>query len=303
MLLERSSAWHGLTCLTLTAIHPDSNHWTPSRHILLGDTVTLADALERLYTVNQQGWGAYLAIGLRKPGLGRYQRGGIADVVALPALFVDVDDLTQAALLRLRQLSPPPSCLIFTGGGYHAYWWLQEPTTDLANAQLILQALATASDGDPLSVAQSMRLPGSLNVKHARNHVRCQLIELHDRYYCLTDFQHLFAQLLPPSPVRRFRLVSQDPMGAKQYRRPNPELLTIVTNCLLQKGFTCYGDWLNGPCFYSQHHQHDDRHPSFGFNTRTGYGHCFRCGIFLLKDICLALGIDFTAYGSFYHKL
>jgi len=51
------------------------------------------------------------------------------------------------------------------------------------------------------------------------------------------------------------------------------------------------GDWLNGRCVFPQRHRHGDMHPSFGFNTRSGYGHCFVCGSIPPDDLCLALGI------------
>ncbi len=105
-------------CLTLTAIHPAGNHPTPSRHIPLWDHAGLSDALACLTEANGRGWGAYFSVGLRRTGLTRWRRGGLADVVALPALFVDVDDLSDDTRFRLASLSPAPSCLVFSGGGY-----------------------------------------------------------------------------------------------------------------------------------------------------------------------------------------
>ena len=54
------------------------------------------------------------------------------------------------------------------------------------------------------------------------------------------------------------------------------------------------GDWLNGPCPYAGQHKHGDRHPSFGFNTRTGYGFCHVCGSMLLKELYALLAMSFT---------
>jgi len=131
-------------CLTLTAIHPDGKHSTPSRHIPLDHPATLRDALTDLNKANAQGWGAYFAVGVRRPGLTRWQRGGAGDVIALPALFVDVDDPSGEALAKLQCAKPSPSCLVASGGGYHAYWWLDEPTTELHTARHLLRGLATA---------------------------------------------------------------------------------------------------------------------------------------------------------------
>jgi hypothetical protein len=229
------------------------------------------------------GWGAYFAVGLRRHGLTRWKRGGVADVVALPALFVDVDDLSVESLIRLQCADPAPSCIVASGGGYHAYWWLNEPTTDLHIARLLLRGLAAALGGDSLSVAQSLRVVSSVNTKPSRGNALCRLIELHERCYCINDFT---AYLPHPAP----RPTSQRIQSTTPYV-PSAALIAHVTQALLQRGGRLRGDWVNGACPFPEHHKHGDRQPSFGFNTRSGYGFCHVCGSLLLKDLCPALGI------------
>ena len=171
-LLARCAAYPQ-TCLTLTAIHPDGEHRTPSRHVPLNNPAALHEALAKLDGANALGWGAYFAVGLRRPGLTRWQRGRTADVVALPALFVDVDNPSSDTLERLQSASPAPSCIVHSGGGYHAYWWLDTPTADLELARRLLRGLAAALHGDTLSVAQSLRVPSTVNTKPARDKAQC----------------------------------------------------------------------------------------------------------------------------------
>ena len=201
VLLQRCAALHSSACLTLTAIHPDGQHRTPSRHISLWDRPSLLDALERLSEANWLGWGAYFAVGLRKPGLPRFRRGGDQDVVALPAFYVDVDSATQETLATLHAFSPPPSVLVHSGGGFHAYWLLDEPVMDVNAARPVLQGLAKALGGDGLSPAQSLRLPGTINTKLGRDGALCHLVEVSDRRYPLSDFQPFIspARLLRPA--------------------------------------------------------------------------------------------------------
>ena len=116
VLLARCGSYRDSACLTLTAMHPDGQHPTPSRHIPLDAPLVLQDALNRLDEANRQGWGAFFGVGLRKMGLTRWRRGGEADVIALPALFADVDDPAQDALDRLQDAVPVPSCITATGG-------------------------------------------------------------------------------------------------------------------------------------------------------------------------------------------
>ncbi|MBE2266603.1 MAG: hypothetical protein IAE80_00125 [Anaerolinea sp.] len=276
------------SCLTFTAIHPDGKHPTPSRHIPLHDTTALRDVLTDLDQANALGWGAYFAVGLRRPGLTRWQRGGAADVVALPALFVDVDDPSIEALTRLQCATPSPSCIIASGGGYHLYWWLDEPTDDLLTARDLLRSLATALHGDSLSVAQSLRLVQSVNTKASRGNAPCQLLELHERRYALEAFK----AYLPVDRPQPRRSSSASTHATRAPIPLNADTIQRVADALVASGSKPRGDWLNGACPFPTRHKHEDRHPSFGFNTKTGYGFCHVCGTLLLKDLCPALGIS-----------
>jgi hypothetical protein len=273
------------TFLTLTTLHPDGKHSTPSRHIRLDDAPALHDAFARIEAANALGWGAYFAVGVRRPGLTRWKRGGSADVVALPAMFVDVDDPSVEALTRLRCACPAPSCIVASGGGYHAYWWLDEPTSDLTTARLLLRGLAAALGGDSLSVAQSLRLVGSVNTKPSRGNALCRLIELHDQRCCINDFTEYLPRPPAPYPAR------QKGQSATSYV-PSADLIARVAHTLLQRGGKLRSDWVNGACPFPERHKHGDRQPSFGFNTRSGYGFCHVCGSLLIKDLCPALGIN-----------
>ncbi|MBE2266743.1 MAG: hypothetical protein IAE80_00835 [Anaerolinea sp.] len=273
--------------LTLTAIHPDGKHSTPSRHIPLYDKVALHNALTDLNQANALGWGAYFAVGLRRLGLTRWQRGGAADVVALPALFVDVDDPSIEALTRLQCADPAPSCIVASGGGYHAYWWLGEPTADLQTARDLLRGLAVALHGDYLSIAQSLRVLGSHNTKPLRGNALCRVIELHEQRYALEAFKS-YLSVDGPQPHRS----SASRASARAPIPLNADTIQRVADALLASGCKPRGDWLNGACPFPERHKHGDRHPSFGYNTKTGYGFCHVCGTLLLKELCPALGIS-----------
>lgn len=281
--------------LTFTAIHPDGQHPTPSRHVPVGDGACLTRALERLNIANEQGWGAYVAVATRKTNLGRWRRGGSDDLLALPALFVDVDNPSPDTLQRLQTTNPTPSCITFTGGGYHAYWWLRTPLNDFGLARRLLHALATPLGGDRLSPVQSLRLPQTRNTKPNRNGALCSIIVLRDVRYTLTDFD------LParnPQPQRSLSPPHSNDRHARANYTLNAALIAAVTDKLLGHGYRRSGDWLSGPCLYPSRHWHGDGHASFGFNTQTGYGYCFRCGSMLLKDICETLSLHPPEYGG-----
>ncbi len=276
--LFHRTAPHDEACITLTAIHPDGSRPHPSRHVQFADKAALRDALADLDAANRQGWGAFVAIGLRRPGLSRWQRGSVDDVVALPAVFVDIDDRSPDALARLRGFGLPPSCIVHSGGGFHAYWWLEAPTRELDRARKVLQALVAQLGGDHTSVAQSLRIVGTVNTKPARKGALCRLVHLDDRCYALDAF---------PLPTPRVHTL---PTAIHLPHYTVTERIGQVADMLSLQGFTRRGDWLNGPCPNAERHKHSDRHPSFGFNTRTGYGFCHVCGSMLLKDLARLFG-------------
>jgi hypothetical protein len=142
--------------LTLTAIHPDRNHPTPSRHVPLHNNLALTGALEHLLAANVRGWGAYFGVAPRRANLGRWRRGGKSHLANLPALFVDMDGDPNAALLSLNRCPLLPSCIISSGGGLHSYWLLREPTVDFARADRLLRGLANYFQSDRTNVAQAL---------------------------------------------------------------------------------------------------------------------------------------------------
>jgi hypothetical protein len=277
---------------TFTAIHPDGQHSTPSRHVPASDLTCLAHTLERLTEANRAGWGAYVGIAPRKTDLGRWRRGGKEDLLALPALFADIDRPPELVLRQIQTFHPEPSCIIASGRGVHLYFFLNRCSTDFALTDRILRGLADALHADRLTSAQSMRLVGSLNVKSHRPPARCELIQLYpDRRYTLDDFAPY--AVLPRKIPTRHR-----PRVCQTTGELNPQVVEALADLFLAQGFKVHGSWLNGSCVYPEHHKHGDAHPSFGYNLATGFGYCHICGTMLTKDLCHAVGIAPADFGG-----
>lgn len=275
--------------LTFTAIHPDGRHPTPSRHVPVGDLDCLTRTLDRLSAANEQGWGAYVAVATRKTDLGRWRRGGQDDLLALSALFADIDRPPEAVLPELRDFQPAPSCVIGSGRGVHVYWLLSTPTQDMRQVKSVLRGVATALHGDVMSPAQSMRLVGTRNTKAQVGGALCRLLEFYpERRYSLDDFA--------PYAVSPRKTCSHFPRQTTG--ELNPRVVEALADLFLAHGYKSRGAWLNGPCVYPQRHQHGDAHPSFGYNTASGYGFCHVCGTLLTRDLCGAVGIDLASLGG-----
>jgi hypothetical protein len=285
--------------LTLTAIHPDKHHPTPSRHVRLHDGPALIEALKHLLEANAQGWGAYFGVAPRQTNLGRWRRGGKDDLVCLPAVFVDIDDEPAAALARLRRFSPPPSAIVRSGGGIHGWWWVT-PTADFALAERVLRGLAHTLGGDHTTVANALRLPGSVNTKAVRNGALCHLVELHpERRYSLPDF----AQYAPDPPLRQSHVCHESPHLDTPHSEHvlNPALIEAVTDCLMNDfgGRVKSNGWIAALCPCG--HGRDFPGSHFNFDTTRSVGRCFgRHGRLLLKDLCAALKLQPADYGGIY---
>jgi hypothetical protein len=78
----------------------------------------------------------------------------------------------------------------------------------------------------------------------------------------------------------------------------NRRVIKEISRVLSGQGFKLHGEWLHGRCLYPERHKHGDRNPSFGFNTASGYGHCYLCGTMLAKEVCARLNIDPVQFGG-----
>lgn len=167
--------------------------------------------LDKLRAGNQAGRNIYFGVGLRR------KRGGKkGDVLAIPALWVDLDgkDFSQGkseALAALDRLPADlsPSMVLDSGHGIHAYWLLETAVVlngngEIGRVERTLRGLAHHLDGDPTvaDVARIMRLPGFLNVKDPENPVPCKLLDIHvDRRFDLAAFSDLKGLAPSQAPV------------------------------------------------------------------------------------------------------
>lgn len=131
------------------------------------------------------------------------------DVASLDWLHVDVDprageDLEEEQkriLKMLQEFSPRPSAIVYSGGGYQAFWRLEEPlpiagklaiAEDLKRYNLQLESLFSADACH--NVDRIMRLPGTMNRpdakkrKKGRSTVKATVVEREDVAFSISDF-------------------------------------------------------------------------------------------------------------------
>lgn len=154
----------------------------------------------------------YFGVGLYRPGIER-GRGKASDVVALPALWGDVDygehtsgkklpPTKQEALKVIDHCGVKPTAIVHSGHGFHAYWFLKEPLepddkmVDIARVwQGTLAACAKYhgytidSVGD---VSRVLRVPGTFNRK-GKNPLAVQVEKFELYRYDVSDLESSFA--------------------------------------------------------------------------------------------------------------
>lgn len=213
-LLEKATHLRQAAYLTFTMIHPtDKKRRVPSRHVHSKDTDGISRTLNLMRQTNTMGWGAYTGIGYRKRRLSRYQRGGKQEILALPAIYTDVDRSPELVLPTLSTV-PEPGLIIASGGGTHLYWMLASPTRDLARAGRILRGMASWLNADStMTVDQIIRLPGTINTKPQRQGARCEILYTTIHEYQLEDF---FPYEILVEPIQ------QSPRHPKQRRFTTP---------------------------------------------------------------------------------
>ncbi len=133
--------------------------------------------------------------------------GSLENCAQLPALFVDIDAKNEVPQMGnlLDACQCPPSIVINSGGGQHAYWLLREPldlAEDRDEAYRLLRGLAAAVGGDPAAAepARILRIPNTVNRKYSpARRVTVQTFDP-DRRYNPSDFDWLPNQVNMQTP-------------------------------------------------------------------------------------------------------
>lgn len=125
-------------------------------------------------------------------------RGLEKHAIGSSVLWVDYDSYYNPlqGLEKLRTLPNPPSMIVNSGNGLHAYWLLDKFITDLdAIKARNLGLIVALNDGKTDDIADScfdlariLRLPGTYNVKRSEP-LLCSIVDYYpDRVYHLSDF-------------------------------------------------------------------------------------------------------------------
>jgi hypothetical protein len=171
------------------------------------------------------GWDAYYGV---LPRLNDHDGDAEHVVPTSTVLWTDLDAKTigskQRALQSLIRFRIPPSVVVDSGHGYHAYWKLTSPAP-FSRARLAMIGLARTLNGDHVyDQARILRIPGTVNWKDPEKPVPVRTVVFNTTQ--VLRFKDFHAQVeggyedqLPPQPSPGTRYASYD-------RRDMPEWLS-----------------------------------------------------------------------------
>ncbi|MFT4167182.1 MAG: VapE family protein [Microlunatus sp.] len=179
----------------------------------------------------------YFHVNGLRPGV-RNKKANKDEVATAHFAHVDIDDPN--AEERVLSFSPPPTVVVFSGGGYHAYWKLKNPTEDLVRIEAISMALAKALGGDNChNIDRIMRLPGTVNIPNAKKQMNGRKPTL--AYVVKADWSLIYSLGdFPlddgPKPAGPKGAVVQDTPVAPVGMDALPPAVTVATRTLIELG-------------------------------------------------------------------
>lgn len=146
-------------------------------------------------------WNVYFGACPRKE-----KRGSEKDISWVGALFADIDcaseEERERRLTSLKNFYIPPSIIVSSGRGFHAYWLLArryiiENKKGLLHVKGYIKGLALVLGGDKaFDLSRVLRLPGTKNLKDPQHPLPVRVLEIKPtRKYGLEDFQAFWVKV------------------------------------------------------------------------------------------------------------
>lgn len=129
-----------------------------------------SDVLRFVSKWDSAGRGLFFCVGTLRPGTKRLKE-NVSEIAFLHTDidFKDIEDTGADVERKLKALRLPPSIIVNSGNGIHAYWLLTEAlSNEFDRVEEALRLLADAVGGDlsVCEIARLMRLPGTHNTKN-----------------------------------------------------------------------------------------------------------------------------------------
>jgi hypothetical protein len=154
--------------MNVVAIHPKTERITA----FACTRETIADTA--VFIKQHAEWNLYWSPNPLKKALDK--KAGKGDVAAMRWAHLDRDDPSEAALAVIRAMMPAPTMILFSGGGWQAFWLLRKPipltwvdkehpgnVPELEETNCGVLRAAGEPDEGTRNIDRIMRLPGTIN--------------------------------------------------------------------------------------------------------------------------------------------
>ncbi|MBS0379015.1 MAG: AAA family ATPase [Proteobacteria bacterium] len=182
--------------MVLVAIHPDTKAIEACPYGADADTMRHAAQ----WAEQHKEWNVYYSVNPTRTSMRK--KPTKTDVAAMAYVHCDIDDPSPEKLRQIQSYEPPPSRIVFSGGGWQAFWRLRAPPK--VNGQIedleavnrrVLEDLYP-EDLSTCNIDRIMRLAGTVNhpTETKRKKGRTSAVEAYveedhpDRLYDLSDF-------------------------------------------------------------------------------------------------------------------
>lgn len=121
-------------------------------------------------------------------------------VLGTKTLWVDYDEVQKP------QCTLPPSAMVFSGHGWHLYWYLKDPLTDIDKIEALNRILnedVPGADEATWNCNRVLRVPGTKNFKNPNIPVEVELRQHSGLTYSLDEISNL--QRLPKNTKHKIR--------------------------------------------------------------------------------------------------
>ncbi len=167
---------------------------------------SISDTLERVNAAATRTQNVYVGIASRRTMAREEGAGGKHNLAASRALWVDCDFKHDGDRERfeelLRTFPMPASMIVFSGGGMHAYWLLDEPVdltteADVLRFEHTLKGLCDylSADRSATDASRILRIPGTINYPDAKKRAEgrvptpCETLSAAGHLYTFSDFE------------------------------------------------------------------------------------------------------------------
>ncbi len=251
--------------------YPDALYlWTmPEKATRVFLPSQLAEMASDALRLSASGQNVYFGVGGTDAALGKYQRPKADGIRSIPALWCDIDIAGAGHLAQnlppdvrgAEELLPPglpPSVVVDSGHGQHAYWLLKEPwdidgdkaRAEAAGALRRLQGYARREASKrgwtvdaTVDLPRVLCCPDTMNYKLPPQPALCRVIRSSASRYNLSDFEAL------PEPVTPAPVAARAPGGFERRDTDGPtdamlKNCEFMKRCQLMAGQISYVEWM-----------------------------------------------------------